>query len=83
MLHLDHKAYRKAADKLVGHLQEKIGNLYVTDCPAYEDKNVPGKILSLVKTVPCAKCAHSIDLFPGYLVADDTRHPLNVLACGA
>src|SRR5205823_8695497 len=41
--HLDHNAYRKAADNLVGHLQEKIGDLYVTDCPTYGDKNVPVK----------------------------------------
>src|SRR5450759_2284521 len=81
--HLDHKAYRKAADKLVGHLQEKIGDLYVTDCPTYGDKNVPVKYFLWVKTLRCEKCKHSIDLFPGYLIADDSRHPLNVLACVA
>lgn len=79
--HLDHKAYRKAADKLVEHLQEKIGDLYVTDCPTYGDKNVPVKYFLWVKTVPCEKCALSVDLFPGYLIAGDTRHPLNVLVC--
>ncbi|WP_092114393.1 DUF1156 domain-containing protein [Bradyrhizobium erythrophlei] len=79
--HLDHKAYRKAADKLVSHLQEKVGDLYVTDCPTYGDKNVPVKYFLWVKTLPCENCKHSIDLFPGYLIADDTRHPLNVLAC--
>jgi putative DNA methylase len=81
--HLDHKAYRKAADKLVGQLQGDIGDLYVTDCPTYGEKNVPVKYFLWVKTLPCEKCAHSIDLFPGYLIADDTRHPLNVLTCAA
>ncbi|WP_454624846.1 DUF1156 domain-containing protein [Bradyrhizobium cenepequi] len=80
--HLDHDAYRKASSRLVSHLQEKVGDLYVTDCPTYGDKNVPVKYFLWVKTLPCEKCAHSIDLFPGYLIADDTRHPLNVLACG-
>ncbi|WP_457488095.1 hypothetical protein [Tardiphaga sp. P5_C10] len=79
--HLDHKAYRAAADKLVAHLQDKVGDLYVTDCPAYGDKNVPVKYFLWVKTMRCEECAHDIDLFPGYLVADDSRHPLNVLAC--
>ncbi len=79
--HLDHKAYRSTAGRLVTHLQEKIGDLYVTDCPTYGDKNVPIKYFLWVKTLPCEKCKHSVDLFPGYLVADDTRHPLNVLAC--
>ncbi len=79
--HLDHKAYRNAADKLVENLQKNIGDLYVTDCPTYGDRNVPVKYFLWVKTLSCEKCARSIDLFPGYLVADDTRHPLNVLAC--
>jgi len=79
--HLDHKAYHKAADKLVGHLQEKIGSLYVTDCPTYGDRNVPVKYFLWVKTMLCEMCSQSIDLFPGYLIADDTRHPLNVLVC--
>ena len=81
--HLDHKAYREAADTLVAHLQDDIGDLYVTDCPIYGDNNVPVKYFLWVKTLPCAKCTHAIDLFPGYLIADDTRHPLNVLACAA
>lgn len=79
--HLDHEAYREAADHLIADLQEKIGNLYVTDCPIYGDKNVQVKYFLWVKTLPCERCGHSVDLFPGYLVADDTRHPLNVLAC--
>lgn len=79
--HLDHNAYRKAADQLVAHLQKSMGNLYVTDCPIYGDKNVPVKYFLWVKTLPCAECRHDIDLFPGYLVAENSRHPRNVLAC--
>ena len=62
--HLDHEAYRQAADQLVSHLQKKIGDLYVTDCPAYGDKNVPVKYFLWVKTLPCAECKRDIDLFP-------------------
>jgi putative DNA methylase len=81
--HLDHKAYRSAADRLITHLQRKIGNLYLTDCPIYGDKNVPVKYFLWIKTLHCSECAHTIDLFPGYLIADDTRHPLNVLVCAS
>jgi adenine-specific DNA methylase len=81
--HLDHKAYGIAATKLVDHLQEEIGRLYVTDCPIYGDRNVPVKYFLWVKTIECAHCKHDVDLFPGYLLAEDARHPLNVLACSS
>jgi adenine-specific DNA methylase len=80
--HLDLKAYRKAASKLTAALEGEIGELYRTDCPAYGDKDVPVKYFLWVKTTPCEACGTAIDLFPGYLVADDTRHPRNVLVCG-
>jgi adenine-specific DNA methylase len=41
--HLDLKAYRKAAAKLVGALEREVGELYRTDCPAYGDREVPVK----------------------------------------
>lgn len=81
--HLDHKAYAVAAAKLIDHLQQEIGKLYVTDCPIYGDRNVPVKYFLWVKTLECEECRHSVDLFPGYLVSEDARHPLNVLACSS
>lgn len=79
--HLDHTAYRKAANKLVAALTREVGELYRTDCPAFGDKDVPVKYFLWVKTIPCESCRHDVDLFPGYLLADDTRHPRNVLVC--
>jgi putative DNA methylase len=79
--HLDHTAYREAARKLIKHLRAEVGHLYVTDCPTYGDKNVPVKYFLWVKTVPCEKCNHEVDLFPGYLIAENSRHPRNVLVC--
>jgi len=38
-------------------------------------------LLLWVKVVDCEKCGRDVDLFPGYLLADDTRHPNNVLIC--
>jgi putative DNA methylase len=79
--HLDHAAYRDAASMLVAALEREIGELYRTDCPAFGTKNVPVKYFLWVKTIPCEGCGLEVDLFPGYLIADDTRHPRNVLVC--
>ncbi len=79
--YLDHAAYRKAASRLVKSLQGEVGELYRTDCPTFGDKDVPVKYFLWVKTVPCEACGIDVDLFPGYLLADDTRHPRHVLVC--
>jgi len=79
--HLDHAVYRKAATKLVATLDRDIGELYRTDCPAFGDRDVPVKYFLWVKTIPCETCRAEVDLFPGYLLAEDVRHPRNVLVC--
>lgn len=79
--HLDLGAYRQTADRLLATLTVELGDLYLTDCPLYGDRDVPMKYALWVKTLDCANCTRPIDLFPGYMVADDTRHPLNVLVC--
>jgi putative DNA methylase len=79
--HLDHKAYARAASALVTALTREVGELYRTDCPAFGDRNVPVKYFLWVKTIACEACGHDVDLFPGYLLADDTRHTSNVLVC--
>ncbi len=80
--HLDLAAYRAAADSLLASLMDDIGAGYRTDCPLYGDRDVPVKYFLWVKTIDCERCEHQIDLFPGYLLADDTRHPKHVLVCG-
>lgn len=79
--HLDLDAYRSAARSLITSLTAEIGATYSTDCPMYGDKNVPVKYFLWVKIIDCERCGHTIDLFPGYLIADDTRHPKHVLVC--
>jgi adenine-specific DNA methylase len=79
--HLDLAAYRKAADSLIAALTKQVGEGYRTDCPHYGDKDVPVKYFLWVKVLDCEKCQTEIDLFPGYLIADNTRHPANVLVC--
>jgi putative DNA methylase len=79
--HLNLEAYRLAAATLIASLTAEITDVYLTDCPRYGDQDVPVKSFLWVKTQDCECCGHQIDLFPGYLLADDTRHVAYVLIC--
>ena len=78
---LDIKAYQEEAKRLITLLRTELKDLYTTDCPLYGDKNVPVKYFLWVKVIDCGTCAEPIDLFPGYLIAEDSRHPKNVFVC--
>lgn len=77
---LDLTAYRKAAFELVETLRQEIGHQYQTECTKC-GAGAPVKYFLWVKTQPCRSCRREIDLFPGFLVAKDARHPKHVLAC--
>ena len=79
--HLDMDAYEQEAAKLLKTLRAEIEDLYHTDCPLYGDTDVPVKYFLWVKVLGCEACGTSIDLFPGYLLSEDSRHPKNVLIC--
>ena len=81
--HLDIADYQPAANVLVGDLRIEIDRYYRTDCPLYGDENVPVKSFLWVKVLDCEACGVSFDLFPGYLLAGNRRHPKNVLVCPA
>ena len=42
---------------------------------------VSGSGLVRMKILACESCRERIDLFPGYLLAENKRHPRNVLVC--
>ena len=79
--HIDLHAYRHEASNLVFNLEKEIGEFYRTDCPIYGDQDVPVKYFLWVKVLDCEKCGKEIDLFPGYLLAQNRRHPRNVIIC--
>ena len=79
--HLDVGAYRDAVSQLINELDKEIGAAYRTDCTIYGDRDVPVKYFLWVKVLSCENCGSDIDLFPGYLLAENTRHPRNVLVC--
>ena len=79
--HLDVAAYERAARSLIAALDAEIGPYFRTSCPRYGDTNVPVKSFLWVKVSECESCRKPLDLFPGYLLAENKRHPKNVLVC--
>ena len=79
---IDLVAYEKAAKRLFEDLEDDVGSHYRTRCTLYGDDDVPVKSFLWIKVLKCEACSASMDLFPGYLVARDVRHPKNVVLCG-
>jgi putative DNA methylase len=78
---IDLDRYSVAAERLRNELNEKIGRLYRTRCIQCGDRTAPVKYFLWVKVKRCTHCGGEIPLFPGYLVAQDRRHPKNVFLC--
>jgi adenine-specific DNA methylase len=78
---LDLAAYRRAASAIARALDRMIGAFYQTRCLHCDSLSAPVKYYLWVKTIPCTSCQHDIDLFPGYLLAENRRHPRNVFVC--
>lgn len=80
---LDLKAYREAAAHLRARLEVQIGTLYRTICMECGSNDAHVKYFIWVKTQRCEHCDDTFDLFPGYLLAENRRHPMNVIICPA
>lgn len=79
--HIDLRAYAKAAEILRTTLEKEIGKLYRTRCVSCGSEDALVKYFLWVKIKKCRKCGEDIDLFSGYLLAADSRHPKNVFVC--
>jgi len=79
--HLNLPDYEKAAASLRTTLEEEIGHLYRTRCVLCASDDAHVKYFLWVKVRTCRECGEDIDLFPGYLLAADSRHPNNVFVC--
>lgn len=80
---IDLQAYTKKANELLVYLAEELGHLYKTKCPITGRKDADVKYFLWVKTGTCENCRKTFDLFPGYVLAEDTRHTSYVLVCAA
>jgi len=81
--HLDLTAYDEAANLLRDELEKDIGLLYRTKCSICGTEKAHAKYFLWVKTIECQHCGKIIDLFPGYLLSSNVRHPKNVLVCSS
>jgi len=81
--HLDLGAYAKAAESLRATLEKEIGQLYRTRCTFCGSHDAHVKYFLWVKVKPCHECGKEVDLFPGYLLSSNSRHPKNVFICSA
>ena len=79
--HLDLNAYKKAAESLRTTLEKEVGPFYRTRCTLCSSNDAYVKYFLWVKVVPCHQCRKDVDLFPGYLLSADSRHPKNVFIC--
>ena len=79
--HIDMAAYERAADALTGALPSEISQYYRPSCCEYGDEDVPVKSFLWVKQLDCEACRMPFDLFHGYVLAKNRRHPQNVLVC--
>jgi len=81
--HLDLGAYAKSTENLRATLEKEIGQFYRTGCTLCGSNDAHVKYFLWVKVTPCHECGKDIDLFPGYLLSKDSRHPKNVIICSA
>lgn len=81
--HLDLPSYRRAAADLRESLENEIGKLYRTRCIVDGRPDAPVKYFLWVKVILCDGCGNKFDLFPGYLLSEDVRHPKNIIVCAA
>ncbi len=79
--HLNLDYYSKAATLLRSYLEHEIGHLYRTQCTLCGSSDAHAKYFLWVKVMSCRQCGKDIDLFPGYLISADARHPKHVLLC--
>lgn len=78
---LDLSAYRTAANEVRTSLQAQVGDLYRTTCVVDGNRSASVKYFLWIKYAQCCSCRKKFDLFQGYLLAKDKRHPKNVVVC--
>ena len=78
--HLDLERFASAAEEVASAIESAVDDLYETTCVKC-GQTAQVKYFIWVKTERCPSCQTVNDLFPGYLLAQDSRHPKYVLVC--
>jgi adenine-specific DNA methylase len=77
---LDLKSFTDSAEAVISDIEQEIGGLYRTTCHLC-GAFAHVKYFLWVKTATCPDCQTENDLFPGYLLAEASRHPRHVVVC--
>lgn len=77
---IDLAAFRASAQRIAAVIRSELGDLYTTTCRSC-NRPAAVKYFVWVKAATCPRCNSESDLFPGYRLAEDVRHPRHVLAC--
>jgi len=78
---LDLKIYKQATEEFCNKLEAEVGPFYTTKCTKCGSDSAAVKYFLWVKQHTCENCKTEYDLFPGYLLAENKRHPKNVIIC--
>lgn len=76
---LDH--FASEGERVWSELVDRVGHFYRTVCTACGAPDADVKYSLWVKTCECPACGVETSLFPGYLVAEASRHPRKVYVC--
>ncbi len=77
---LDLQEFERGAEEVAAAIEGMIGALFETTCLKC-GQLAQVKYFLWVKTEECPSCQTANDLFPGYVLAQDSRHPKHVVAC--
>ena len=77
---VDRASFRRESERIIGLIEHQVGELYQTTCVLCKKQGTV-KYFLWVKQTNCGSCGEPVELFPGYLVAEDERHPKPVLYC--
>ncbi len=80
---IDLEAYRNAANNLVEDLRQKVGSYYSTRCTICGNEAAQVKYFLWIKNLPCEECGENMDLFPGFTLSTNNRHPFHILICSS
>lgn len=78
---IDIAEFTDEGERVWRELRDQLGSLYQTDCTRCAAPDADLKYVLWTKTCECPSCGRSTALFPGYRVAQATRHPRSVYAC--
>ena len=78
---LDLDIFQQIAREVISEVETQLAPLYHTSCSICGNSQAIVKYFLWVKQQNCSDCGSTLDLFSGYLIATNQRHPNHVLLC--